>query len=116
MEHEESASLISGLSNIVNNELINDIEIYVGREHTKFYASSFMLAARSPIFFRFFFGDSTTPPKNLMLEDANPDQFLSFLNFVYSGMVTITPQVNWNVFLNSKIFDQLIFYVFLECF
>ena len=63
MKINHSSEVLSGLKSSLNSSTLNDVKILVGKEKKVFYASSLLLATRSPIskamFFYFWFKRTT---------------------------------------------------------
>ena len=90
-----NSQVIFCLKDSTNNSTLNDVQILVGEEKKVFYASSFLLGSRSPIFKAMFFtsGLKEQQTKQLELKDTNSDSFLSFLKYVNIGEIAITEEV-----------------------
>lgn len=97
MEYSEEGEVISSLLEAANERKLNDVTVYVGKERKEFYVSSFLLGARSEVFKKMFFLSELKEQqtKEWTLEDLSPNFFPHFLQFLYSGRVSITPQVTF---------------------
>lgn len=95
MKVSHASELVSNLKGILNDPTLSDIQILVGKEQKVFYANSFVLASRSPIFKAMFFtsGLREQQTKQLELKESNPITFLSFLEYLTTGEVELTGQV-----------------------
>ena len=105
MKINHSSEVLSGLKSSLNSSTLNDVKILVGKEKKIFYASSFLLATRSPIFKAMFFtsGLIEQQTKQLELPDANSTSFLSFLEYLTIGEIELTGQVKTSFFLKKQI-------------
>ena len=103
MKINHSSEILSGLKSSLNSSTLNDVQILVGKEKKVFYASSLLLATRSPIFKAMFFtsGLIEQQTKQLELPDANPTSFLSFLEYLTIGEIELTGQVKTNLFFKE---------------
>lgn len=97
MKISHTLEIISGLKSIVNAPTLSDVKILVGKEKKEFYASSLLLAARSPIFKEMYFssGAQDQKLKVLELQEVNPTHFLAFLEYINTGEIEISEKVRF---------------------
>lgn len=94
MRVNHSLEVLSNLKQVVNDSTINDIQILVGKEKKTFYASSFLLATRSPVFKKMIFhSNSKKKLKQLDFPEINSNAFPSFLEYLNTGELELTGQV-----------------------
>ncbi len=98
MEVNHSADLLSSLKEHFCDPSLADVKIFVGKECQLFSTNSFLLATRSPVFKAMFFtsGLKEQQTKELKLPQTNPLIFSQFLNYVGTGELQLTEQVNNN--------------------
>jgi hypothetical protein len=71
---------------MVNDSKLADITFNVGKKKVEtIYAHKAVLIMQSKVFARMFF-DYFSSPKNILIEDMDPDVFLEMLKFVYAGV------------------------------
>lgn len=96
MKLNHNLEVLSSLKHSINEKSINDVKILVGKEKKEFYASSFLLAARSSVFRTIFFpSNSIDQTKQLELKDILPNNFLDFLNYLNTGEIELNGQVSF---------------------
>ena len=97
MLHSELEELSLNLGELINNEEYSDIKVFIGKERKLFFVNSSLLASRSILFKKMFFGEHEMKEKQnkewIIKEEIKIENFKSFINFIYTGKVIITPKV-----------------------
>ncbi len=101
MKIKHNSEVISALKASLADPSLNDVKLFVGKEEKVFLANSYILGARSPVFKAMFFtsGLKEQQTKEVKLPQTNPQTFPSFLEYILTGEIELTAQVNLNFFL-----------------
>lgn len=79
------------ISSIKHSKKLSDFRFIVGPEKTVFHAHKFIFAILSPEFENLFYL-LESDMKEIILQDTSPEIFQEFFDFIYTGVLELTPE------------------------
>ena len=93
------------LASLFNNEILADIHFIVGKTQPvrRIPGHKFVLSLGSDVFYAMFNGPMATQEEEIELSDMEPDSFLCFLRYFYTGyVITRSDTAMWTLYAAKK--------------